>query len=109
MPILRWDKPKQVMSQDEWSSIAADSAPPGVYTPNMSQEDQLAWKAKFVRRVGDLSSVEIRKRAKSLMLIRVFKNFILISANGTIELTDADFTDLCLAVAEAREKLNGTH
>ena len=39
MSVLDWDKPGRVVSIEEWKGISADSAPPGVYTPNMSDED----------------------------------------------------------------------
>jgi hypothetical protein len=56
--ILTWEKPKQVMSKEAWKSIEADSCVPGTYTPNMSKADQLAWKAKFRSKLGQ---VEIRR------------------------------------------------
>lgn len=39
MAILSFQKPKKVMSDKQYASITADGAPPGVYTPNMSEED----------------------------------------------------------------------
>lgn len=57
--ILSWDQPEKVMAKEEWKSISADSAPPGVFTPNMSEEDKLKWKAKYFG--GRLPRVEIRK------------------------------------------------
>lgn len=57
--ILSWDKPEKVMGKEAWQSISADGAPPGVFTPNMSEVDQLKWKAKFIG--GGFHRVEIRK------------------------------------------------
>lgn len=42
MPLLMWEKPERVMSKEAWKGISADSAPPGVYIPNMSNEDREA-------------------------------------------------------------------
>ena len=39
--MITWDKPNKVMSKEQHQSISADGAPPGVYQPNMSKEDQL--------------------------------------------------------------------
>jgi hypothetical protein len=57
--ILMWEKPEKIMSVEKWKSISADGAPPGVYTPNMSKEDMLKWKAKLIK--GATPRVEIRK------------------------------------------------
>lgn len=48
MSVLGWDKPAKVLTTEEWKSISADSAPPGVYVPNMSVDDMERWKAKMV-------------------------------------------------------------
>jgi len=34
MSILSFETPKKIMSKEKWTSISADGAPPGVYTPN---------------------------------------------------------------------------
>jgi ribosome-associated translation inhibitor RaiA len=59
MTILNWDKPKKAMSTKKWKGIVADGAPPGVYTPNMSQEDRLKWKAQYTK--GRIPKVTIKK------------------------------------------------
>lgn len=48
------------MSTDEWKSISADGAPPGVYVPNMSDADAQTWRAKLTG-VRTEPQVEIRK------------------------------------------------
>jgi hypothetical protein len=61
MNIVMWDKPKQVMSKEEWKGISADSAPPGVYSPNMNEEDMATWKGKVVGATLGHPQVELRK------------------------------------------------
>jgi hypothetical protein len=56
-----WDKPKQVISKEEWKNISADSAPPGVYTSNMSDEDAGRWKGKVVGATLGAPQIELRK------------------------------------------------
>ena len=133
MSILMWDKPEKAMSVEKWKSISADSAPPGVYTPNMSKEDKYRWKAKKVG--GKYPRVEIRKtftavgdsakkdskwpheHAHSEMLMVVSlggvlrKGYhysdvaIMISANGPVAITKAEWSDFKKAVDEAFEVL----
>jgi len=69
MSVLSWDKPEQIMSTEDWKSISADCAPPGVYTSNMSWADMKKWKAKLIK--GKYTRVEIRKTAGSQILIIV--------------------------------------
>ena len=61
MGVVMWDKPKQVISKEEWKNISADSAPPGVYTSNMSDEDAATWKGKIVGAKLGCPQVELRK------------------------------------------------
>lgn len=98
--ILSWDKPAKVMPREEWESISADGAPPGVYIPNMSKEDMLKWKAK---KVGQ--RVEIRKTAGSQILIKVTLEGVTISMNGPAQLSMEDLIDLTLVVIEATQVL----
>jgi hypothetical protein len=97
---LSWDKPAKAMPHEEWEAISADSAPPGVYTPNMSKEDMLKWKAK---KVGQ--RVEIRKTAGAQILIRVTLEDVTISMNGTAKLSLREALDMSLAIAEATQVL----
>jgi hypothetical protein len=119
MSVLDWDKPGRVVSIEEWKGISADSAPPGVYTPNMSDEDMKKWKAKYVG--GKNPRVEIRKTVigkerqapkrmtwmKTLtncaqVLIIVDEDSVRMSANGTMDFPDGEFGELLQAVTEAR-------
>lgn len=106
MPILFWEKPQKIMSDKEWGSIVADSAPPGVYTPNMSSEDMSRWKAKFTgaKKSDDEKCVEIRKTTDNgcQMLIKVRLNGIVISANGQLWLDNDQYGEMQTAIAEAK-------
>lgn len=101
MGVLRWDKPVKAMTDEEWRAISADSAPPGVYVPNMSEDDKRAWKAKAVR--GRDLRVEIRKTAgpaQVLIIVRPGPQ-VWTSMNGTAHFTGAEWYELGQVVAEA--------
>jgi hypothetical protein len=109
MGLLLWapyygrpDGVERVMSTEDWKNLSADSAPPGVYTPNMRREDMCKWKAKHVR--GKDPRVEIRKTAGRCVqvLIVVRDESVKMSMNGTAEFTSAEFDQLDQAVGEAR-------
>jgi len=116
MTILSWDKPKLEEDYATWASRhVADSAPPGVYIPNMSKEDRRKWKAKLVgKRSGDLT-VEIRRECGSLVAIKVgtvrqgktilVDYDIAISANGPIWLTLVEWDEMQQAIEEAKTEL----
>jgi len=116
MAILSWDKPQRQETYEEWASRhVADSAPPGVYVPNMSKEDRRKWKAKLVgKRSGDLT-VEIRRECGSLVVIKVgtvrhgkkiMADYdIAISANGPIWLTLKECEEMQQAINEAKVEL----
>lgn len=62
MSILRWDKPKKVMTAQQWGEhYGFDGGPIGGYSPNMSEADQLSWKAKITGKKLGFPQVEIRK------------------------------------------------
>lgn len=62
MTILRWDKPKKIMTTDQWANhYGFESGPTGGYSPNMSEADQLSWKAKITGTKLGFPQVEIRK------------------------------------------------
>ena len=119
--VLCWDKPKRAMPVEDWKGISADSAPPGVYVPNMSDADRKKWKAKLVGTKTGHPQVEIRKSAGSEMLIivslkgvrevshrgdRIHKGVnIKMSMNGPAMLSFQDAADLQLAINEAHQKL----
>jgi hypothetical protein len=99
--ILRWDKPPKIMTTEQWRAISADSAPPGVYVPNMSAADAGSWKAKLFRG-ADPPRVEIRKTAcGTQVLIAVNRGGMRVSMNGPAVFTMAEWGQLSAAVAEA--------
>lgn len=61
MSIVMWDKPERAISKEDWKAISADSAPPGVYTSNMSAEDAGRWKGKIVGATLGSPQIELRK------------------------------------------------
>jgi len=124
MGILSWDKPKKAMSTEQWKSISADGAPPGVYVPNMSREDDLKWKAKLTGQRRGSPQVEIR-RGGMLIIVNlgggyVYKYYkiepdrwggstkgvnIHVSMNGPQQMTFEVWDEMVQAVKEAREFL----
>lgn len=104
--VLYWGTPQRAMPASEWMAISADGAPPGVYTPNMSEADMARWKAKLVNPAGGDTRVEIRKSAGGTqILIIVTVSRVTMSMNGRATLTAAEFGEMGFAVAEARGRL----
>jgi len=123
--ILTFAKPKKAMSSEDYAnSTAADGAPPGCYTGNMSKEARLLWKAKLVGSRSGNHQIEIRttsprsnlvvvvngamlsgKRVKSWdrLLLQPFS--VKISANGPTFYTPDLWETLQKAVEEARGAL----
>ncbi len=108
--MLSWEKPKKTMTTEEWNSISADGAPPGVYTPNMSKEDREKWKAKKIG--GKDPRVELRKMtggkvgktsicANVLLVVRP-NGSVVWSANGK---SIFDIGDIIMALKEAKDAL----
>jgi hypothetical protein len=103
------------MTTEEWRAISADSAPPGVYTPNMSAADARKWKATLTGR-GDHRRVEIRKTVTSpegtgrrhcaQLVCTVDEHGVRISANGTLDFEGPEFDNLVRAVQEAHDALS---
>jgi len=104
------------LKTENWKSISADSAPPGVYTPNMSDDDKYSWKGKLIK--GADPRVEIRKSFKfnksgayycqTLISIRLNSKEqpnILMSTNGKIAMSFDDLKDMNNAIEEAINKL----
>lgn len=124
MSILTWEKPKQVLSKEEWkNSIGFDGGPYGGYESNMSIEDRQLWKAKLIK--GKFPRVEIRKTTTNgvQILIVVSNNGfprsgslergskeknIKISQNGASFFSLEEFEQLNLAIKEAFEELTLT-
>ncbi len=62
MTILMWDVPKKVRTAEQWAEHAGfDGGPTGGYVPNMSEADQLSWKAKITGKKLGYPQIEIRK------------------------------------------------
>jgi hypothetical protein len=88
------------MSRRQYESISAEGAPPGVYTPNMSEQDAATWRAKLIR--GFAPRVEIRVLRGSQFVIVVRPHSLRLSMNGPVELDDDGYEQLVQAIAEAR-------
>lgn len=112
--MLFWGTPTKVRSTDEHNAThVADSAPPGVYVPNMSSQDMARWKAKKVN--GQDPRVEVRKSTKgtlrpgerspsfaqALLIVRP-DGTVTISSNGKAEF---NIVELAEALIEAQETL----
>jgi hypothetical protein len=126
MGVLDWNKPERAMPVEQWQAISADGAPPGVWTPNMSDQDRERWKAKLVGVRKGEPQVEIRKSTPGGQMVIIvglraytFKHYspdargyantqgknLHISHSGPAIMTFADFEQLAQAVAEARQVL----
>ena len=114
MGILRWDKPPRVMSVEEWKRFEADSAPPGTYQPNMSDDDARTWRAEIKGKTTDHCVVEIRKSLGSLLVVKVARDGVIrdkygnrctgdlcISMNGPCYLSFAEWGELMQCIDEA--------
>jgi len=123
MSILSWDKPEKIMTTEQWAALSFDDGPPGAYVPNMSTEDRLRWKAKYIG--GKYARVEIRKTATNftqMLIIVTLTGTPLewcgwskkdkgqavnakISMNGTSCFTFEEVEQLQFAIAEAQAVL----
>jgi len=109
MSILSFDVPEKVRStadhnRDRWSDLGI----PGTYAPNMSDADKAKWKAKHIR--GGRERIEIRKTFSTLgyaqVLVRVYRDEVALSANGTVRMTSPEYAQLQMAIAEATRLLD---
>lgn len=106
MSILRWDKPAKAMPTETWAEISADGAPPGVYTSNMSREDAEAWRASLSgTRKGDPCITIKTSCTRVSSVIRVYRDRIDYSQNGTANMSLEVWEQFKLAVQEAQERL----
>jgi len=122
--ILSFDKPKKVLTTEKHNErYSSDSGIAGTYVPNMSKDDMLKWKAKYIK--GDDERIEIRKTIEGIqLLIVVYKkahpvkwNYnkqdewrkrhqdINISMNGKLDMTSDEYWDMLEAINEAIEIL----
>lgn len=73
--ILRWDVPKKVKTVEQWrESYGFDGGPAGGYMPNMSEADQLSWKAKITGKKLGYPQVEIRKTTERGRQVAIIVN-----------------------------------
>lgn len=126
MTILYWDKPAPIMSAEERAATyVADSAPPGVYVPNMSREDALRWKAKLTGHKAKPPHPQVEIRRAGLVIIVSlgggyrYKFYgdpkrpylatdgvnIHLASSGPQQMTFDSFAEMVQAIAEAREYL----
>lgn len=62
MTMLNWNKPEKIRTKQEWEDHSGFcSGPTGGYVPNMSEQDRLSWKAKWVGKTTAHPQVEIRR------------------------------------------------
>lgn len=123
MPILSFDKPQKLRSTAAHNATyVADSAPPGAYVPNMSQEDRLKWKAKHFNEGKENARIEISKSfqwtnglrhpdcvnyyAQTKIIVQKQEPRIIISSNGKVAMTAQDFNNFQTAINEALQILN---
>lgn len=114
-PVLRWDKPSKVMTEQERRRRgSSDCGVPGTYLQNMSRRDMESWKAELAgTRVGP-PRVEIRvtRRGSQLKIVvsrePVDEAQVRVSANGPIRFSIEDWEDFKGAVDEAFAVLDGT-
>lgn len=113
--VLSWDKPTPLHDPKEHAEMyQADSAPPGVYQPNMSLEDQMKWKAKKTGYKAGRPQIEIRRNG--LVIIVALKHHtykycnrvphqLHISMNGPMHWSFEELDQMCEAIREAKAEL----
>ena len=116
--VLIWTKPEKIMTEKERREEGnSDSEILGTYMPNMSGEDQKAWKAKLTGYRAGHPQVEIRKDT-SVIIIALhgykYKHYtpedtrdyaIHISSAGPIQWTSKELDEFQVAIAEAKAVL----
>ena len=123
MSLLMWDKPKQIMSHEEYAEEHSSSAEAtGTYASNMSDEDKKRWRARMIG--GKRPRVEIRKELAGTKIVLVVteifeytvqsygrqeaENYnVRLSMNGPILATWQDWAKMQQAIVEARAVLAG--
>lgn len=104
--LLYWGKIEKARSPEEHANMySADGAPPGVYASNMSPNDELLWRAKYIG--GENRRVEIRTSELGVNLVLiVYADFSMkVSMNGTAWFDLDGWINLQQAVKEAQDKL----
>ena len=126
MGILSWDTPKKKRSTEEHNAMhSSDSGVEGTYVPNMSEDDNLKWKAKLINKGKANARVEIRKlfpaKYAQVFIIVALDGWDLsskgetkdntsglnvrISTNGAIAMTFKELNELNQAVEEAKKAI----
>lgn len=125
LAILTFEKPKNVRGTEEHNEIySLDCGVAGTYVPNMSDEDNGKWKAKYIG--GEFARIEIRKHFddyewkekpsnycqrpmgnySSQVCINVYPDGgVVMSMNSRTGFTSNDWNDLQQAIAEAKQCL----
>lgn len=118
MSVLSFDNPKKTRSTEEHNKLhSSDCEVSGTYVPNMSEEDNLKWKAKHIK--GKDERIEIRKSLGAQVVIVVYKNVregdwqngieghdnVRISANSKMHMTFEEYKEFTEAIKEAMEIL----
>lgn len=109
MSVLDFAKPAKLQPTALWNEAhQSDSDVAGTYVPNMSETDKQKWKAKQI--AGSDPRVEIRKTISNhgdyaQMLVIVRKDEVVISGNGRMNFSEANWQDLFEAVNEAKALL----
>jgi len=121
---IMWEKPQKIMTTEQWLSISADGAPPGVYTSNMSKKDMLRWKGTLKGKTTDKPYIEIRKTFQKtngkhypdmeniysqLLIVVSFKNYkgmkdanVIMSMNGKTGMSFKELEEMRHAIFEAQ-------
>lgn len=118
MGFIMWDKPKRLRPKAEHDAMhSSDTEIDGTYVPNMSKEDNLRWKGKYIG--GEDPRVEVRKlmygvnpgkkgpwpHESSQVLIVVREQGIVMSANGKLVMSNETLAELWVVLDEARAEL----
>ena len=100
--LLNFTKPDKVRSTEEHNDMyVACGAVPGVYVPNMSDEDNCRWKCKHIE--GDNERIEMRKWMGANIVVVVWKGLDMkISANSSMHFEEHEWDELVAIVQEAR-------
>lgn len=128
MPVLCWDKPKKILSNEDWQATSFEDGPKGGYVPNMSADDARLWRACLKGTRTGYPQVEIRVTLNGHQMVIIvslgagysYKGWkpqakyecmatqginVHMSLNGPARMTFEQMTAMHEAVAEARAAL----
>jgi len=108
MGVIIWDKPERAMTTEEWSSLSADGAPPGVFVRNETKDASQKWWGKVLGTRNPPLRAVLRYTTSNYVYLKVVvytNGLVRISANGTAELTRDQAGEMGQAIAEAFEYL----